>query len=182
MVLSAGFVSIAARWRGPGSRRARPGRVRARQNRGRRRDMRRIIVVVLGNWWWTTGASSYARYVYKPLEASTTVASDGRLALALRDPGWISLRRTDDLVADHGHLMHLFIVSPALDRLWHLHPDETGSGTFEQPLPHVPQGDYELFADVVHSTAISETITGRLSTSEIHGSRDGATWLVRHVG
>ena len=185
VLLSAGFVSIAAALgreaglppgEAPGPRARRRGRIAGVVATGVV-----ITVVVLGNWWWTTEASSYARYVYKPLEASTAVASDGRLALSLRDPGWISLRRTDDLVADHGHLMHLFIVSPALDRLWHLHPDETRSGTFEQPLPHVPDGDYELFADVVHSTAISETITGRLSTSEIHGSQltgDDSAWSI----
>ena len=76
----------------------------------------------LGNWWWTAEASSYSRYVYKPLEATPTVTPDGRLALELRDPGWIATRRLDDFVTDHGHLMHLFVVSPALDRLWHLHP------------------------------------------------------------
>jgi len=138
-----------------------------------------IAVVVLGNWWWTAEASSYARYVYKPLEASSAVMPDGRLTLALRDPGWISLRRTDDFVADHGHLMHLFIVSPALDRFWHLHPDETGNGTFQQRLPNVPQGEYELFADVVHSTGISETVTSRLATLEIRGSAltgDDSAW------
>jgi hypothetical protein len=97
----------------------------------------------------------------------------------LRDPGWISLRRTDDFVADHGHLMHLFIVSPSLDRFWHLHPDETSDGAFEQQLPGAPQGHYELFADVVHSTGISETVTGRFATSEIQGSRltgDDSAW------
>ncbi len=189
VLLSAGFVSIAAAlWREaglppgerPGPRARRRGRIAGVVATGIV-----IAVVVLGNWWWTVEATSYARYVYKPLEASTTVAADGRLALSLRDPGWISLRRTDDLVADHGHLMHLFILSPALDRFWHLHPAETASGAFEQPLPDVPQGDYELFADVVHSTGISETITSRLSTSEIHGSRlagDDSAWSAPSSG
>ena len=183
VLLSAGFVSIVAalgREAGlmpgetPGSRARRRGRIAGTIATGIV-----ITVVVLGNWWWAAEASSYARYVYKPLEASTAVTADGRLKLALRDPGWISLRRTDDLVADHGHLMHLFIVSPALDRLWHLHPDDAGSGSFEQRLPNVPQGEYELFADVVHSTGISETITGRLPTSGVHGSAltgDDSAW------
>ena len=81
--------------------------------------------------------------------------------------------------------MHLFIVSPALDRFWHLHPDATGNGTFEQPLPNVPRGEYELFADVVHSTGISETITGRLTTSGIHGSAlmgDDSAWATPSSG
>ena len=60
----------------------------------------------------------------------------------LRDPGWIASRRLDDFVPDHGHLMHLFIVSPALDRLWHLHPArDRRPATFEQRLPDMPQGD-----------------------------------------
>src|SRR5206468_10014936 len=91
-----------------------------------------ISTVLLGNWWWTVEASRYARYVYKPLEANASVASDGRLALSLRDPGWLATRRLDDFVDDHGHPMHLFIVSPNLDRFWHLHPSETTLGTFEQ--------------------------------------------------
>jgi hypothetical protein len=121
-----------------------------------------VIVVVLGNQWWTAEASSYARYVYKPLEASATVA-DGRLTLGLRDPGWISTRRLDDVVLDHGHPMHLFVVSPALDRLWHLHPADSGAGQFTQALPAMPAGEYELFADIVHKSGISETVTGRLA-------------------
>jgi hypothetical protein len=183
VLLCAGFVSIIAAWgreawlepgESPGPRARRRGRIA-----GAIATSVVVAVVVLGNWWWTAEASSYARYVYKPLEASTVVMPDGRLTLALRDPGWISLRRTDDFVADHGHLLHLFIVSPALDRFWHLHPDETGNGTFQQRLPNIPQGEYELFADVVHSTGISETVTGRFATSEIHGSAltgDDSAW------
>ena len=100
---------------------------------------------------------------------------DGRLRLELRDPGWIATRRLDDLVTDHGHLMHLFVVSPALDRLWHLHPDEVTTGTFEHRLPEMPAGDYELFADLVHETGLSETVTGTLSTRRFTARRCPAT-------
>jgi hypothetical protein len=126
--------------------------------------------ILLGNWWWNVEASSYARYVYKPLQATPTMTSDGRLTLHLIDPGWIASRRLDDFVTDHGHLMHLFVVSPALDRLWHLHPDETAAGAFEQWLPEVPEGRYELFADLVHRTGVSETVTGHIETRAIHGA------------
>jgi hypothetical protein len=116
--------------------------------------------ILFGNWWWSAEASTYAESVYKPLETTAVVTADGTLKLALRDPGWIRLRKLDDLVADHGHLMHLFIVSPTLDRLWHLHPQPTGTGTFAHRLPDMPPGSYELFADLVHATGISETATG----------------------
>jgi hypothetical protein len=138
-----------------------------------------LAAMVLGNWWWSAEASSYARYVYKPLEATPTVTVEGRLKVDLRDPGWIASRRLDDFITDHGHLMHLFVVSPALDRLWHLHPDQTAVGTFEVRLPDVPQGQYELFGDVVHRTGVPETVTARLDLPSIHGvplTGDDSAW------
>ena len=118
------------------------------------------VVIWLGNWWWSVEADAYGRYVYRPLEAAVSI-DDGRLRMTLRDPGWIATRRVDDLVEDHGRLMHLFVVSPQLDRLWHLHPSELTPGVFNHPLPAMPQGEYEFFADVVHATGLAETITGR---------------------
>jgi hypothetical protein len=138
-----------------------------------------IAVVVFGNWWWTAEATSYALYVYKPLQATPAVTPDGRLRLELHDPGWIASRVLDDFVTDHGHLMHLFVLSPALDRLWHLHPDEVTTGTFEHRLPEMPAGDYALFADLVHKTGLSETVTGTLSTPAFQGAPpagDDSAW------
>ena len=136
-------------------------------------------IVYLGNMWWSVEASTYAQYVYKPLTATPSVTSDGRLKLAVQDPGWIGSRRLDDFVTDHGHLMHLFVVSPALDRLWHLHPEEVATGAFEQQLPDVSAGQYELFADLVHATGVSETVTAKFDTAAIHGaplSGDDSAW------
>jgi hypothetical protein len=129
-----------------------------------------IVILVLGNWWWSAEASAYARYVYKPLDASAVVSPGGTLTLSLRDPGWIRARRLDDFVTDHGHLMHLFVVSGSLDRLWHLHPNQTGVGTFEQRMPVFPPGAYEFFADLVHATGIAETVTGRFDVGAMEGT------------
>ena len=129
-----------------------------------------VAAVLLGNWWWTVEASNYARYVYKPLQAAAAVASGGRLTLTLHDPGWLATRKLDDFVADHGHLMHLFIVSPSLDRFWHLHPEEATTGVFEQRLPDMPQGRYEMFADLVHATGVSETVVAPLDTAAVQGA------------
>ncbi len=129
-----------------------------------------VGIIFLGNRWWTAEASSYDQYVYKPLDATASVTAGARLTLDLHDPGWIASRRLDDFVADHGHLMHLFVVSPSLDRLWHLHPDEIATGAFAQRLPDMPAGQYELFADLVHATGVSETVTGTINTAAIHGA------------
>src|SRR5262249_61998190 len=66
--------------------------------------------------------------------------------------------RLDDLIADHGHLMHLFVVRmPDMKVFWHLHPDQTQPGDFAQSLPTVPEGRYKFFADIVHHTGFPET-------------------------
>jgi hypothetical protein len=87
--------------------------------------------------------------------------------------GWLTSRRLDDLVPDHGHLMHLFVVSPELDRLWHLHPRQSAIGRFEQRLPDVPAGRYELFGDLVHKTGVSETVTASFETAGSDGALTG---------
>jgi hypothetical protein len=57
-----------------------------------------------------------------------------------------------------GHLMHLFVLSaPGMDRLWHLHPDQSTGETFADLLPTIPSGKYQLFADIVRSNGIPET-------------------------
>ena len=138
-----------------------------------------LAVVTFGNWWWKVEARRYDDYVYKPLELQTRIDDGDRLSLSLHDPGWISLRRLDDLVADHGHLMHLFAVSESLDRLWHLHPEQTATAAFTQPVPPAPSGRYALFADVVHASGISETATGSLIVDGLPGAplgSDDAVW------
>jgi len=120
--------------------------------------------VFLGNMWWGVEATAYDRYIYKPLVALPT--TDGNsLTLVLKDPGWIGSRRLDDFVNDHGHPMHLFMVTAELDRLLHLHPREFGKGAFGQALPPLPDDTYHLFADVVHASGVPETVTGQVKTS-----------------
>ena len=183
LLLAAGFVGIV-------SALAREARLAAGEPIDRRARWRGRIagavaalviggIVFLGNMWWTAEASSYDRYVYKPLSATPSVTSDQRLRLNLSDPGWIGSRRLDDFILDHGHLMHLFVISPGLDRLWHLHPDEITTGAFEQRLPPLPAGRYELFGDLVHASGVSETVTGHLDTAAIEGaplSGDDSAW------
>jgi hypothetical protein len=97
----------------------------------------------------------------------------------LTDPGWLRSRRIDDFVNDHGHPMHLFVLSSGLDRLWHLHPQVVGAGAFAQPLPAVPTGTYELFADLVHATGVPETATATFETVGVAGSPlsgDDSSW------
>lgn len=183
LLLAAGVVGIASAM----AREAKLGAGEVLDPRARRRG--RIVggiaavvvgvIIYLGNRWWTVEATAYDRYVYKPLVATPSLDAGGTLGLELSDPGWIGSRRVDDFVPDHGHLMHLFVLSPALDRLWHLHPNEARTGVFEHHAPALPAGRYELFADLIHATGVAETVTGTLETAGVHGSPlsgDDSAW------
>ena len=183
LLLGAGLVGIVSAM----AREAKLGAGEALGPRARRRGriagaIATVVVIgigYLGSMWWSVEATAYDRYVYKPLIGSPRVMPDSTLSLTLTDPGWIGSRRLDDFVPDHGHPMHLFVVSPALDRLWHLHPREAGPGTFEHRLPQMPAGKFELFADLVHATGVSETVTGQIETAGIQGvplSGDDSAW------
>jgi len=162
LFLMIGIVSIV----GAGVREAQlePGVVPAEKNRRRGAIVMGVSLVLvcgavyLGNKWWNSEANVYAQNMYKPIEMSGSVQNGGRLVLRLEDKGWFRFDKLDDLIPDHGHLMHLFIVStPGMDRMWHLHPEQTEPGAFAVQLPATPAGKYRLFADIVHANGIPET-------------------------
>ena len=146
-----------------------------------RRKLSRIVMagaaVVLGGLlffgfrWWTSDERNYLRYVYKPLAMTVQVQVDQlNISLSLSDPGWLRFRKTDDLIPDHGHLMHLFIIRmPGMDRMWHLHPELNANGTFGLALPDMPEGTYKFFADVVHANGLAETLVTDVKLPEVHG-------------
>jgi hypothetical protein len=128
------------------------------------------VVTYLGNTWWTAEAGDYSRILYKPMSVAANV-SGNLLSLKLVEPGWLD-RTTDDLLRDHGHLMHLYVVNlPAMDRAWHLHPErDPDSGIFVQKLPAMPPGRYALYGDIVHAHGLAETVTTQLDLPAIQGS------------
>jgi hypothetical protein len=131
-----------------------------------------VLLGVFGaNVWWNAEAGQYRRNVYKPLKMEGT-ATQGVLELRLEDPGWLRSRRMDDLVPDHGHLMHLYMLRlPELDRVWHLHPEPMAGSVFRHALPpDMPSGRYRFFADVVHATGLAETATVDLDLSSGAGA------------
>ena len=125
-------------------------------------------VVWGGKAWWDSDADWYSRYVFKPLQLNASV-SGNQLKLDLDDPGWLN-RRTDDLLPDHDHLMHLYVIHiPEMDRVWHLHPERGDDGTFRQSLPAMPAGRYALYGDIVHANGLGETATAEIQVPDIAG-------------
>jgi hypothetical protein len=131
-----------------------------------------ILAAILwgGNAWWSLEAAGYARIIYKPIGLSAAVENGNRLVLHLREPGWLN-RRTDDLLPDHNHLMHLYVLHlPEMDRVWHLHPELADDGSFRQTLPNMPAGRYALYGDVVHASGLGETVTTQIDLPAIQGA------------
>ncbi len=125
--------------------------------------------VWLGNSWWNAEAGVYAGKVFKPLRLETNIEGGNRLVLRLEDPGWLT-RQTDDLLPDHGHLMHLYVIHvPRMDRVWHLHPSLTGPATFTQALPDMPPGRYRMYGDIVHASGFPDTATAEVDLPAISG-------------
>lgn len=129
-----------------------------------------VAGVVLGDRWWTSEASEYDAYIYKPLEMNASVAPENVLDLRLRDPGWLQIRKLDDFIPDHDHLMHLYMIRwPEMNVVFHLHPDLVSTGEFQLALPSMPAGNYRLYADVVHAAGFPETIVGSMTLPQISG-------------
>jgi hypothetical protein len=117
-----------------------------------------IWTLYAGSGWWGAEAASYGRKVYKPLDLEASVQPGHVLSLRLSDPGWLPLRKVDDLQPDHGHLMHLYAIrEPQMDAVFHLHPEQVHPGMFELALPPMPAGRYKLFTDIVHESGLGET-------------------------
>ena len=126
--------------------------------------------VVFGNNWWGAEAADYSRYVYKPLEMHAQLQAGNVLELQLSDPGWLKQRKLDDFIPDHDHLMHLYMLRwPAMDFVYHLHPELTATGEFRLALPSAPAGEYRLYADVVHENGFPETLVSSVRLPDVSG-------------
>ena len=129
-----------------------------------------LALAALGGLWWKAEAGDYDKHIFKPLQMSATVENGERLMLHLTDPGWARWRKVDDLVPDHNHLMHLYVISlPEMDRVWHLHPDQVSAGQFARDLPQMPAGQYALYADIVHANGLPETLVTEVTLPAIAG-------------
>lgn len=131
------------------------------------------LALIFGNRWWNAEAAYNARLLYHPPRVQAFLqngnvlglqlegqASETRAPLRLDLPERLPL---DDLIPDHGHLMHLFLVRmPDMKSFWHLHPRQMETGLFSQGLPDLPAGHYQIYADIVHRSGFPETQIGEI--------------------
>jgi hypothetical protein len=133
-----------------------------------------VAILALGNWWWNEQAADLKQtmlYTAPPLR----VSFDGKsqLTLQMEEDFWHKTRRDQwsmRLIPDHGHLMHLFLVHvPALDRFYHLHPEQASDTSFTVKLPAIPHGNYKVLADIVRGTGFPETMVSEITLPDVTG-------------
>lgn len=124
-----------------------------------------VAYLVFGNWWWEQEDKGFRRGIYRAPEVVSAAADRGnRRVFRLTIADSATFRRSmSPLIPDHGKLMHLFLVGASDQAVAHLHPRPVDSTTFETTLPPLPAGTYYVFADIVHETGFSQTLTDTLS-------------------
>jgi hypothetical protein len=166
-----------------------------------------VIVVMLANWWWNAEARAIGRFNYRLPHAQVSLQAPNRLTVTLDNPN--SLENTlspavvarikrmqlpprdtvgvlvmNDLIPDHGHIMHLFLVRmPDMNSFWHLHPDQAAEERFTDELPSLPAGHYLVYADIVHQSGFPETQVSTIdlpaiSGEPLHGDDAGSPDLI----
>ncbi len=144
----------------------------------------------LGKAWWRAEDANYQNRVnfYKPPMAETTLQNGNRLVIRAKseNPTWASKVNMGEVVPDHNHLMHLFLIElPGMNRMWHLHPTLLEGEAFADDLPAMPAGRYEVFADVVDARGFPWTLVGTVDLPEIEGgalSGDDSSWSGEAIG
>jgi hypothetical protein len=140
-----------------------------------------LAAVLLGDRWWRAEAAVNARLNYKVPHLEAELHGGNHLLIKLQEPNLPEMDRygvesgdklvLDDLLPDHGHLMHLFLVRmPDMNSFWHLHPEQVSEGQFALDLPSMPAGRYRLYADILHHTGFPETQVGEIHLPSLNGS------------
>lgn len=143
-----------------------------------------VGILYLGRAWWGAEAGNYERGVnfFKPPAAETTLESGNRLVIRARgqDKEWPNEVKMEEVIPDHNHLMHLFLIRvPGMDRLLHLHPERIEGGAFAEELPAISAGRYQVFADVVDKAGFPWTLVGEVNLPQIDGkplTGDDSSW------
>lgn len=160
-----------------------PGEAPSAASRNRARMAMTVTAIVLavaitGGWkWWGSEDAAYVKGMYKSLTAQASLASirgAPAIDVAITEPSWVHRGDTawirkerssswTPLVADHGKLMHVFVIRDDLSAFAHLHPGSADSVSFLSVLPPLPAGRYRVFSDIVHESGFTHTLVSALT-------------------
>src|SRR4029077_9972157 len=106
--------------------------------------------------------------------ADSSAHGTDQLRLLIDEDFWHKTRKGQwsmSLIPDHGHLMHVFLLRvPAMDRFYHLHPEQASDESFAVRLPAMPAGKYKIFADIVRGTGFPETLVSDIDSPDAKGA------------
>jgi hypothetical protein len=134
-----------------------------------------------GKSWWDRDATVNAAMIYRVPHLGAELQAGNLLLLRLAgpnasrsgqlfQPGGNSSVQAADLVPDHGHPLHLFLIRlPDMTVFWHLHPTQRNAAEFTASLPELPAGTYQLYADIVHQSGFPETQVGTITLPAVAG-------------
>jgi hypothetical protein len=130
-----------------------------------------LLLVYGGYKWWNLEAAAYAEDIYHPLSLRPTLLGNtldleiGRYNADATHT--FKARSNDDLLPDHGHVMHLYAIrQPGMDAAFHLHPTVFSPGHLRMTLPSI--------RGRIGFTRISSTLTVSLRLSL-------QTWLFQPI-
>jgi hypothetical protein len=119
--------------------------------------------------WQKMDAEFRNNELSKPQPVSASMRTTGNLRTLQLSPEKDALGALawDTLVADHGKLMHLFLLrEPDFNAFAHLHPVRRSAQSFENILPPLPAGQYRLYGEITRENGSSETVTANVTLPE----------------
>ena len=142
-----------------------------------------IVALALfgGSRWWNLEDSRFNRSIYKAISATAAIVSNPEgeiLDLRISDSTWRmrndsawlrkhSANRWTPLIPDHGKLVHVFMIrEPDMLAFAHLHPSTTDSVSFPSALPTLPAGRYRVYADIVHESGFTQTLSTNVELTQ----------------
>jgi hypothetical protein len=133
-----------------------------------------VAILALGNWWWNVQAADLKHtMIYSAPPLNVSFDGKDKLTLRMDEDFWHKTRKDQwsmSLIPDHGHLMHLFLLRvPAMDRFYHLHPEQGTDGSFAVKLAALPSGEYRILADIVRGTGFPETMVSEINLPDVAG-------------
>jgi hypothetical protein len=115
----------------------------------------------------------------KPIPVNVTVRDAGPVHLLRLTPDADATADWTGLAADHGKLMHLFLVHADDGNAFaHLHPVRRDVQSFEGVLPPLPAGGYHLYGEITRANGASETLTADVTLPAPRGPAPQATWIM----
>jgi hypothetical protein len=125
--------------------------------------------LLFGGWNWIRSEADWHRArLDRPWRVATSLETTGeqnRLRLALTDSRWTNRprNRPNDIMPDHGKMMHLFIIDAEdAGAFAHVHPVRLAEDSFAVAFPPLPSGNYRIFADIVQEDGGAQTLVANV--------------------